>query len=372
VAVLPTADLVIDAAFGTGFRGAYAPPDPRGAPVLSVDIPSGVHGDTGAVEGSAVQATATVTMAALKLGLLLGQGPDRAGALRVADIGLAVGDPAAHLVEDEDVRAVPARPRTAHKWSRAVWVVAGSPGMRGAPSLCLRGAQRAGAGMVRAGSPGLDASDHPPGEAVFVGLTADAWASTVLGELGRFHAVVAGPGLGRSDETAAGVRELVAKAEVPTVLDADALFALGDNADDAAAVIKARAGDAPVVLTPHDGEFARLAGGPPGADRVNAARALADRTGAVLLLKGPTTIVASPGTSAVLLAAAGDARLATAGSGDVLAGVIGAFLAAGVPAALAAALAAHVCGRAAGLGLRTGLVAGDVPDLVARYLSGIA
>jgi hydroxyethylthiazole kinase-like uncharacterized protein yjeF len=161
----------------------------------------------------------------------------------------------------------------------------------------------------------------------------------------------------------------VAAARIPTVIDADGLGALGDVSR-AAGVIAARQG-APVVLTPHDGEFARLTGEPPGTDRVGSVRRLSEVLGAVVLLKGSTTIVAAP-DGAVLLAAAGSSRLATAGSGDVLSGVIGALLARGVEVQAAAALAAHVHGRAAGLGHAEGLVAEDLPELVADVLSRAA
>jgi len=366
---LPAADLVVDAAYGTGFRGTYDAPAPGRAPVLAVDVPSGLNGDTGAAGEHSVRAELTVTMAAWKPGLLLGEGPERAGRVVVADIGLPVGTPAAHLIGDEDLGWLPPRPRTTHKWAHAVWVVAGSPGMRGASGLCIRAAERAGAGMIHVGSPGVSADEHPPGEAVAVGLPADGWDVTVLEELGRFHAVVVGPGLGRTDAVVGAVRRLVAGTPLPVVVDADGLNALG-SASEAAAVVAARpAGAGAVVLTPHDGEFARLAGQPPGTDRVAAARHLARVTGAVVLLKGSTTIVAAPGGE-VLMAAAGGARLATAGTGDVLSGVVGAFLAAGLAGPRAAALAAHVHGRAARLGRPIGLVAGDLPDLLAGALAG--
>jgi NAD(P)H-hydrate epimerase len=367
--VLPGSDLVVDAAYGTGFRGSFEPPDAQGAPVLAVDIPSGVRGDTGAVAGDSLRAVLTVTMAALKPGLLLGEGPDRAGTVVVADIGLPVGEPAAHLVEDADRAWLPAPTRTTHKWKAAVFVVAGSPGLRGAPLLCTRGALRSGAGMVRLGSPGVTAGEQPPGEAVAIGLPASGWEDVVLGELGRFRALVVGPGLGRSDEARAGVRAVVAGSSVPTLVDADGLNVLGPAEEVAAAVRGRPPGAGDVVLTPHDGEFARLAGRPPGEDRVADVRDLAARTGAVVLLKGATTIVAHP-SGQVLFAAAGSPRLATAGTGDVLSGVIGAFLARGLDGLHAAALGAHVHGRAAGLGPPVGLVAGDLPDLLPAAISG--
>ena len=368
-APLPAADVVIDAAYGTGFRGEYDPPDAGDTPVVAVDIPSGVQGDTGAVRGGALRAALTVTMAALKPGLLLGDGPDRSGRVEVADIGLPVGVPSAHLVEDADLAWIPPRSRAAHKWVGAVFVVAGSPGLRGASQLCSRAALRAGSGLVQIGSPGLGADDHAPSEAVAVGLPATGWETTVEAELPRVRALAVGPGLGRSDAVGESVRRLLSTTTVAAVVDADGLFALGGAAG-AAAVIGARpAGAGPVVFTPHDGEFARLAGAPAGEDRIAAVRGLAAATGAVVLLKGPTTVVADPG-GAVLLSASGDARLATPGTGDVLTGVVAAFLARGLDGLRAAAVAAHVHGRAALLGPRVGLVAGDLPDLVARVLSG--
>jgi len=224
--------------------------------------------------------------------------------------------------------------------------------------------------MLHVGSPGLLASEHPPGEAVAVGLPADGWDEVVAAELGRFKALVVGPGLGRSESVSSAVRRLLSAAAVPTLVDADGLNALG-GAEGIAPLVGARPeGAGPVVLTPHDGEFARLAGEAPGDDRMAAARHLAARTGAVVLLKGATTVVASPAGD-VLLCTAGDSRLATAGTGDVLSGIIGAFLAAGLPALRAAALGAHVHGLAAGRGPRVGLVAGDLPDLLPPVLSGV-
>lgn len=359
-------DLVIDAAYGTGFRGSYvAPLVPPSATVLSVDIPSGVNGDTGVACDGAVTADATVTFAALKPGLLLGEGPVRAGAVTVADIGLDVSRAGQHLVEDSDA-VLPSRPRESHKWKAAVRVVAGSPGMLGAARLASMGALRSGAGMVRLGVPGVAPAELPDGEMVSSALPAEGWDEEVLSDIGRFAALVMGPGLGRSAATAAAVRRVVADAPVPVVVDADALNVLGQAAD-VSALTSGRG--APVVLTPHDGEFARLAGAPPSPDRLSSTRKLSAATGAVVLCKGSTTVVAEPGGRA-FLAAAGTPRLATPGTGDVLSGMVGAFVARGVGAPEAAALAAHVHGRAAGLGPAEGLVAGDLLELVPRWLSG--
>ncbi len=358
----PAVDLVIDAAFGTGFRGAYdAPEVAPGVPVLAVDIPSGVAGDTGAAAGSVLAATATVTFVAAKPGLLQGDGPRLAGDVRVVDIGLPIGGHRIDRVEDADIgRLVPDRAPDGNKWGSAVLVVAGSPGMTGAPALASRGAYRAGAGMVRLGVPGGDPADLPAGEAVGITLPAQGWAAMALRSASRCHAVVVGPGLGRSEGTDVEVRALVAGSPVAVVVDADGLNALGRVDDGITA-------GAPVVLTPHDGEYARLLGDLPGPDRIAAARRLAAASGAVALLKGPTTAVADP-SGRVLLATAGSSSLATAGTGDVLSGIIGALLARGVPALEAAALGAHIHGRAGSRGHRAGLVAGDLPDLVAGVM----
>ncbi|MBV8980684.1 MAG: NAD(P)H-hydrate dehydratase [Acidimicrobiia bacterium] len=364
---LPESDLVIDAAYGTGFHGEYQAPDPGNTPVLAVDIPSGVNGLTGEAADGAVGADRTVTFAALKPGLLFGAGRDRSGIVEVVDIGLDVSGARASLVEGSDVAQwLPRRERNTHKWKTSVWVAAGSPGMTGAAEMCSRSALRAGAGLVRLGIPGLEA---PPVAIEVVGrpLPRTGWDDNVLDELDRFHALIVGPGLGRSDEQAAAVRGLLARADTPAVLDADGLYAF-ESADAAADVIGRRSH--PTVLTPHEGEFAHLAGKEVGADRLDATRRLAASTGATVLLKGSTTTVADP-DGRVLLNATGDSRLATAGTGDVLSGVIGAFLAQGLDGLRAAAAGAWVHGMAAHLGWERGLVAGDLLDLLPAVLSAL-
>ena len=362
---LPAADLVIDAAYGTGFRGTHQPPDLGGAPVLAVDIPSGIDGTTGEEHGHAWPAQRTVTFAALKPGLLFPPGRERAGSVALADIGLDVSHASAGVVEASDVAAwVPAPRATAHKWHAALLVVAGSPGMTGAAHLCASAAQRAGAGMVRLGTPGLDDDPGRPTEAVGLALPAEGWAASVTAVAARFGAVVVGPGLGRADGTADEVAHLLSRLEQPVVLDGDGLAALGGQP----AGLAGRGH--PTVLTPHDGEHEQLTGRPPGPDRLAAARDLARTSGAVVLLKGPTTVIAAPdGPTAVVL---GDARLATAGTGDVLSGLIGALLARGVAAFPAAAAGAWLHARAASVGPPAGLVAGDLPALVGAALAEVA
>jgi hydroxyethylthiazole kinase-like uncharacterized protein yjeF len=323
------------------------------------------------VPGDAVRADRTVTFAALKPGLLQGAGPAQSGTVKVADIGIGFPAPHASLIDDADVAALLGpRERGVNKWTSAVGVAAGSAGMEGAAILCTRGAMAAGAGMIRLGSPG-DPSAAWPTEAVRMHLPSEGWSGAFLEAASKCKAIVIGPGLGTDEAVAEEIRVVVANARVPLVIDADALTALGDVTS-ARTLLDKRS--APSILTPHDGEYARVMGSAPGEDRLAAARRLAEAVGALVLLKGPLTAVARPGGEAtdVLLSDAGGPALATAGSGDVLSGIIGAFLARGVDAHEAPALAAHVHGRAASLGLAEGLVAGDLPELVARFLSGPA
>jgi NAD(P)H-hydrate repair Nnr-like enzyme with NAD(P)H-hydrate epimerase domain len=214
---LPRADLVIDAAFGTGFRGEYgAPPCAPGTPVLAVDIPSGVLGDTGEASGSPMPADRTVTFVAVKPGLVQGAGRALAGEVVVADIGLTPGPVRIQVVEDADISdLVPERSGTGNKWDAAVLVVAGSPGMTGAAGLCARAALRAGSGMVRLGVPGGDLAGSPAPEAVGVRLPATGWAGDALAAAERCRAVVVGPGLGRDPAPAAAVGGRLARAPRP-------------------------------------------------------------------------------------------------------------------------------------------------------------
>lgn len=351
---MPPADLVLDAAFGTGFHGTWDPPPVGEAPVLAVDIPSGIDGLSGVACGSPWRAVRTVSFAALKPGLLQGDGPAHCGEVVVADIGLDVSSARSHLVEDADVAAwVPARGPADHKWRHAVWVIAGSPGMKGAGWLCARAVMRGGSGYARSSSPGVEVAEAPR-EAVSFPLQAGGWGSVVADGAGRFAAVVIGPGLGRDPGVRAELEALLGSTQVPVLLDADALFAVGQEP-------LAHAG--PVVLTPHDGEYAELMGAPPVLDRFEAARAAAERHSAVVLLKGPTTVVADPG-GAVLVACSGDQRLATAGSGDVLSGLIGAHLAMGAHPLEAAASGAHLHGVAGRLAGAEGVVAGDIAEVL--------
>jgi NAD(P)H-hydrate epimerase len=362
-------DLVIDAAFGTGFRGTWTPPPVGDAKVLAVDLPTGLDADNGSAPGTVLRADRTVTFAAAKPGHVLGDGPDVVGELIVADIGLPVDMAAMGIVDAADVADwLPQRDRRDHKWRHAVRIVAGSPGMTGAASLVAAAAQRTGSGMVVASSPGVDdavlATIFPP-EVVTRRLAHVDWSGDVLADLDRFGALVVGPGLGRHEATIDAALRTIVDADVPIVIDGDGLFALSSDQSDGPAVLRDRTGA--TVLTPHDAEFARLSGSPPDPDRVVAVRRLAEQWDAVVLLKGPTTIVAEPGGRAYFVVA-GDQRLATAGTGDVLAGVIGALLAMGASPPEAAAAGAWIHARAGAMLSPLGLVAGDLISAIPHVL----
>jgi len=377
---LARADLAIDAMFGTGFRGelesaaAAVAERLRTVPTLAVDIPSGVDGATGAVGAIAVKADVTVAMAARKRGHCFEPGRSHSGRVVVADIGVAIPPGDVDVVEDADITALlPARSITAHKWDAAVLIVSGSRGMTGAPALVGRAALRSGAGMVHVAVPGVAVADAlPAGELVVrvLSSTDDGTFSResargVLEMAGRFGAIVIGPGLGTDGRTATMVQQVVAEAPVPIVVDADALSALAGDLSPLR--IRATGGLPPAVLTPHDGEYRRLLGHRPDRDRVVAARELANATRQVVLCKGPATVVASPNGEATINPTGGPA-LATAGTGDVLSGVIGALAARGLAPAAAAAVGAYVHGRAGEM-LPVGAVAGDLIEQLPSTLA---
>jgi NAD(P)H-hydrate epimerase len=372
---LARADLAIDAMFGTGFRGVLVGDAAfvagalvaAATPTLAVDIPSGVDGTTGEARGDAVRAQETVCFAALKPGVLFEPGRTHAGRVHVVDIGIEVGRPALAVLEVPDLR-LPRRASEAHKWTAGALVVGGSTGMIGAPLMASQAAARSGAGMVVCALPGLDAAARASVREIVTralpatsdgSLDADA-AGAVLKDVERFHAVAIGPGLGRDDRTQAAVRQIVAECPAPVVVDADALNALA--VDLGPLRQRHRAGLPAAILTPHAGEYARLAGMPVEADRVAAARDLAARTQAIVLLKGPGSVIAAPDGTAVVNRTDTPA-LATAGTGDVLTGIIAGLMANGASPFDAAATGAYVHGRAA-------WAAGTGPELVAPDLIG--
>ena len=347
---LAPCSLVIDAAYGTGLRGEYHAPRPApGTLVLAVDIPSGFNGDSGARQGAPMSAHHTVTFAAPKTGLLMPPCRFSAGTIEVADIGLDVGEPDLGWVTDGDLRRwIPRRPVDHHKWRSAVALIGGSAGMQGAGRLAARAAMRCGAGYVRWLS--IDGQPDPADAVEVVGQSFDTEAFAA--DAHRFGAVIVGPGLGLTDPARAALAAAL-DTDRPLVVDADGLTLLAELGP----VTASRTGH--TVLTPHDGEYARLASAPVGPDRVGAARSLAVTYGATVLLKGPTTVVATPDGTARLVTA-GTQALATAGTGDVLSGILGAFLAQGIEPPEAAAAAAQVHGRAGATPGTTTVLAGDL------------
>ncbi|WP_336028131.1 NAD(P)H-hydrate dehydratase [Geodermatophilus sp. FMUSA9-8] len=367
---LDRADLVLDGIVGIGGRGGLRTEAARLAQraatgpglTVAVDVPSGVDADTGAVEGAAFAAVHTVTFGAVKPGLVVGEGRGYAGTVHLVDIGLAphLAPARAHQLTDADVAAhlEPPGP-TDDKYSRGVvGVVAGSSVYPGAAVLCTGAALRTRPGLVR-----------------YAGTAADgvraAWPEAIVTDgrprdAGRVQAWVAGPGTGTDDDARSVLAEVLAT-DLPVVVDADALTMAAREPD----LVRGRT--APTVLTPHDREFERF-GAPVGGDRIGSARRLAADLGVVVLLKGDATVVAAPDGTA-FVNATGTSDLATAGSGDVLSGVLGSLLAAGTPAAETAAAAAHLHGRAGQVAAARGpILASDLvrvlPDTVGRVRGG--
>ena len=333
-----TTDLVIDGVVGISGSGSLRPPaaevfaavEEAAIPVVAVDIPSGVDVQTGAVSGPAVHAALTVTFGGLKPVHALGD----CGRCELVDIGLDLPQTDIMSFDAADVAARwPTPGPKDDKYTQGVTgILAGSATYPGAAVLCAGAAVAATSGMVRyAGSAAQQVVSHWP----------EVIASPSPAAAGRVQAWAVGPGLG-TDDVGASALWFALDTNLPVIVDADALTILAAHPD----LLANRS--APTVLTPHAGEFARLAGKPPGDDRVAATRRLADQFGATVLLKGNITVIAEPG-GAVYLNPAEQSWAATAGSGDVLSGIIGALLAAGLPAGEAAASAAFVHTRAANL-----------------------
>lgn len=386
-------DVIVDALFGTGLRrpieGEAArwvrklAERPARVRVLSVDLPSGLDADTGQVLGLAVEADVTLTLGLPKLGLALEPGRRHAGRIRVGRIGILDTapdvDPQAELWSRRAVGALlPGRPAHGHKGTFGhVLVVAGSEGMTGAAALAARGAGRSGAGLVTIACPAstnpilevkcTEAMTAPVAETSEHGLALAA-EKAVLELAASRDAVVLGPGVGRAGETLDLIRRLAAQLAVPLVLDADGLFAFRGQLG----VLKAR--EAATIVTPHPGEAAALLDQTTAevlADRPGAARALALKTGAVVVLKGAGTVTAGP-TGQLAVNATGGPALATGGTGDVLAGVVGGFIAQGLSGWHAGIAGPAVHGAAGDLFSRrhgaAGLLSGDLVDLLPEVL----
>lgn len=386
---LRTAPVVVDALLGTGLNSEV-----KGVPRalietanaglgrrVAIDIPSGIRADDGAVLGAAFRADVTVTFAAAKLGLLLHPGAEYAGAVEVVDIGIppqvvaAVAPKADRITWREVTEVLAPRPRTGHKGTFGhCLVIAGAPGKGGAALLAGRGALVAGAGLVTVATDRV-VRGHLEGRepALMIewlrdSAETDTDRARLEGLLARRQTVVVGPGLGDSPATEGLVLDVVRIAEVPIVIDADGLNVLARHPG---ALARATA---PVVLTPHPGEMGRLLGCSAAAvqsDRVGAARRLAAREDAVVVLKGARTLVATP-DGLVGVNTTGNPGLGSAGTGDVLAGLLGGLLAQGLSPAAAARAAVQVHGAAGDLAAETtgerGLTADAVLAALPRVL----
>jgi ADP-dependent NAD(P)H-hydrate dehydratase / NAD(P)H-hydrate epimerase len=377
-ALLDGAALAVDALFGTGARlplpGAYRAAvralDTRTRRVLAIDVPSGVDALTGAVPGDAVRASATICMAAMKPGLLTPPARERCGELWIARIGIDDATLHAHATTFAALDALafeallPVRAIDADKRSAgAPLILAGSEQFPGAAILSTRAAARAGAGyvtVVTAPQAAQTLRAHLVEQVVVALRDADA----LLDVAKRNSALAIGPGLGLDDRTGEIVREVIARCPLPMVIDASGLFHLAKHLE----LLRGKA----VVVTPHEGEFARLSGRgtvAPGT-RVERLREFTARTGITTLLKGPATLVDDG--KIMHVNATGSSALATAGTGDVLTGIIATLLSQGlspVDAARAGAywhgLAARYCAEER----RVGVTAGDLPDALARALT---
>ena len=380
---------IVDAVLGTGVTGTPREPaasviaaiDAADAPVIAADVPSGVDASTGEVGGAAVHATATATFAAPKPGLWISPGKERAGRVEVVDIGMPEGAPAepvAGLIGPSVLELVPRRTRAGTKFTSGHVIVAGgSRGLTGAPTLAARGAMRAGAGYVTVLVPG---SEQPIlaiklTEAMTRALPDRAGhhvahgADAVVEATGRGGSLVLGPGIGREEEAQEFARQAAARAEVALVLDADGLNA------HAARLESLATRSAPTVLTPHAGELGRLLdieSDAVEASRLRHAREAAQRAQAIVVLKGDDTIVAAPDGRAVVNPLSAP-MLATAGTGDVLGGVIAALLAKDMEPFAAAAAGVRLHAAAGWLaGERVGpdgVIAGDVAEALPGVLA---
>lgn len=379
---------IVDAILGTGFSGEPREPaagaieaiNAAAAPVIACDMPSGVNGSTGEIAGAAIHATATATFHAAKPGLWIAPGKGRSGLVRVIEIGIPDGgpaDPAIGLISDRVTDGIPRRGRDSNKFAAgSVLVCGGSTGLTGAPCLASESAMRAGAGYVTAFVPGslnaifearlLEVMTVPlPDEQ---GSLTRPGAERVLERTSRANSLVLGPGLGREPVAIELARMLARAAPIPLLLDADGLNA---HAGSLASLAQRQA---PTVLTPHAGELARLLGTDSvavDARRLHSARQAARSAQAIVVLKGDDTLVAEPG-GRVAVSRGGAPALATAGSGDVLSGVIGAYLAKHMDPfhAACAGVFVHACaGRWAARALGAeGVIARDVIEALPRVL----
>lgn len=388
---LAKADLVVDALLGTGLTGpaegviarAIEAINASGCRVVALDLPSGLSSDTGRLLGPTVAAALTTTFAGLKRGLLLYPGAAHAGTVRVVPIGIPPDEvsrgTSVFLLEPADLRPlIPPRPPDAHKGTFGhLLVVAGSIGKTGAAALAGRAALRSGAGLVTIACPasqqpivaalGMETMTEPLPETPSQSLALKA-KDRLLDLAARVEAVALGPGISLDPETQSLVRELVTEVGRPMVVDADGLTALAGHLDVLKRVPAAR------CLTPHPGEMARMLGitvAEVQADRIEAVRAVCQRYGMYVALKGARTVIGEPGGK-VVLNPTGNPGMASGGAGDVLTGMVGAFLARGLPPWAALQAAVYLHGLAGDLAREEqgeeGLIAGDILESIPRAI----
>lgn len=383
--LLASSDILVDALLGTGLSsevtGAYREAieliNDAGKPVISVDLPSGIHADTGAILGQAIRASLTVTLGLPKLGLYVGAGIDRAGVIRIVDIGIPpayVDDLESRtllLTSDDIFNLLPERRPSAHKGTFGhAGIIAGSVGKTGAAALAAQAALRVGAGLVTVATPGsvndvlesklLEAMTMPLPETKARTLACSG-LDRILAFIKARTAIAIGPGLSTHHETVELVQSLMKHLDRPSVLDADALNALAGRASLLTECTT------PPILTPHPGEMARLEVDATtqsvNADRIGTARRFARERGVFIVLKGARTVIARPDGLAAICPT-GNPGMATAGTGDVLTGMIVGLLAQGVPSWEAACAATYLHGSAGDLAAQqlgqAGMLASDL------------
>ncbi len=387
-------DLIVDAIFGTGFSGA-----PQGvaaemielmnladAGIVSVDMPSGLNADNGCIEGAVVAADYTFTLAQPKFGLYIDSGRELSGTVEVVPIGIPDNvvqsfDIKTNLITPETVaELLPERKTDGHKGDFGrLLILAGSTGMTGAATLTANGANRSGCGLIKLGCPAAtqpvlatkltEVMTVPLPDVAKKGVLAVRSLGEIRALAGLHDALVVGPGIGTHRETAELVRRLLSGLEKPTIIDADGLNNLAGHTE----LVKNCPAD--LVLTPHPGEFARLTGQEVPSDwheKIKVLTRVAADLGAVIVLKGSPTLVADTEGNC-WFNQTGNNGMATGGSGDVLSGVIGSFLAQGMPAIEAAVTAVFVHGFAGDLAAEAyserGMVAGDIIDLLPKTFS---
>jgi NAD(P)H-hydrate epimerase len=384
---LQQADLIVDAILGTGTNGppvgavatAIEAINRLGKPVFAVDVASGINVNSGAVPGTAVKATRTITFGLPKPGLLVFPGAEFTGELIVKSIGfprqlLESETLTIHSLSASEIGSLlPKRPATAHKGSTGqVLVIGGSPGMTGALAMTTLAALRTGAGLVFAGlRPDLPFPEKTP--EVIVKL----WPA-LKGSWNQYRAIVFGPGLSTADDGRAVLTELLSQTETPLVIDADGLNLLADNLS----LLKKNSPKPPVILTPHPGEMSRLCGIPTPDlqnNRLETAKTFAGEWGVTLVLKGARTVIAAP-DGRTYINSTGNPGMASAGMGDVLAGVIGSLIAQGLDPTTAGVTGTYLHGWAGDLAAAelgpAGIIASDllarIPMAIRELTRGLA